>query len=103
MGLSEHPIAVTFPSRSEVVRASRSEGANLELFVPTRQRLPLGRQLRITVAFADVPEVFELSGRVAFIRAGTNNAEAGLGVSFEGPAKQAALDMLAFCTGNKPP
>ena len=104
MALSEHLLQVQYPSRTRAVSSSRSEGAGLEIFFPTRQRGPLGRQVKMLVTFEDSVEPFELSGRVTFVRAGTSaGQEPGVGVSFDGDHRRRAAELLAYCSGTLPP
>lgn len=100
MPLSEHVLQVRFPNRQEALSLSRAAGAGLEVFVPSGQRPPIGRQVKLWVSFDDASEEFELLGRVAFLRGPSKEgAPAGVGVSFDGEAKRAAAEMLAFCAG----
>jgi hypothetical protein len=100
MPLSEHLLQVRFGHRAQVVRVSRHEASELEIFFPSRQRVPLGRQVRVAVSFDDAPDQFELAGRVTFVRAGTSSgAEPGIGVAFEGEGRKEAAVLLAFCAG----
>jgi hypothetical protein len=101
MALSEHLLQITFERRDKVVRVSRHEASELEIFFPSRQRVPLGRHVRVMVSFSDAPDQFELLGRVTFVRAGTTSgAEPGVGIAFEGDGRKEAAVLLAFCAGS---
>src|SRR5262249_27938253 len=89
-----------YPNRRYVRSASRAQGPVLELFAPTRQRVPLHTKVRLLISFEDSPHHFELTGQVSYLRGSYGvSAEPGVGVSFEGDDKRLASEMIAFCAG----
>lgn len=97
-------LIVQYPSRRSVLTASRAEGAKMTLFVPSDVHVRVGETLTLDVQIASVPRQFVLSTRVAALggaRAGLAGT-AGFTVTFEGPCKREAAEMIAICAGRAP-
>ncbi len=94
------PFHVQYASRREAFSHCRAESGAVDLFVPTSAPYALGSELALIVTFADTPERFYLTGRVVFRRAaGRTVAQlSGLGLRFFGEQKQAAEELMEFCS-----
>jgi len=92
------PLEVRYASRRALLSSSKTERGALTLFVPTRQRVAQGAQVRLTITFADANERFELQGvALTWTQATGRDGVGGFMASFQGDDKRRAAEMIAFC------
>lgn len=91
-------LEVQYPNRRALLASARAERGTLSLHIPRGEDLALGSEVSLGISVDGTALRFELRGQVR-LPLNALGARKGLGITFAGPQKRAAAQMLATCAG----
>lgn len=98
---SSLPLVVQFPNRRALLASARTEGGILSLFVPRNDEVRTGAEVMLDITVEGTSLRFNLQGQARQLL-NAPGARQGMAVTFFGPHKREAAQMLASCAGRTP-